>query len=106
MKGYDMFFPNKDVKDGIECKVCGVMCDVKRGVYGPTSFASAMGKSGRRHDIFTCPNREEAWHQQALEVLMEMEKNPSPSLKKIMGKDLKDIVKKKEVIGEWYKSFI
>lgn len=106
MKGYDIFFPDRDVKDGIVCKVCGVMCDVKRNVNGPTGFAEAMGKGSHWHDQFTCPNREEPWHQQALEVLMEMEKNPSPSLKKIMGKDLKDIIKKKEVIGEWHKSFI
>lgn len=105
-KGYELFMTEPDTVDEMTCKVCGSICDVKRGVNGPTSFGEAMGKGTHLHDRFDCPDRKEKWHEQALELFQEMEKNPSPSLKKIMGDDLKEIVKKKKVIGEWRKSFI
>lgn len=98
MKGYDMFFADKDVKDGMECKVCGQMCDVTRGVNGPTSFGESMAKKLHWHDEFRCPNRFEPWHQQALDLLMEIEHTHSPSLKKILDKDLKKIIEKKKVL--------
>ncbi len=81
-RGYELFMPDPGTVEEMECKVCGSVCDVKRGVIGPTSFGEAMGKGSHWHDEFRCPNRDESWHQQALEVLMAIEKSPSPSLKK------------------------
>jgi len=98
MKGYDMFFTDMDVKDGIACNVCGQMCDVTRRVNGPTSWGESIGKGSHWHDEFRCPNRDEPWHKQALDLLMEMEKTNSPSLKKIMDKDLKKIIQKQKVM--------
>lgn len=98
MKGYDMFFTDKDVKDGMECNVCGRLCDVSRNVNSPTSWGESMAKKSHWHDEFRCPNRDEPWHKQALDLLMELEKTNSPSLKKIMAEDLSTIIKKKKVV--------
>ncbi len=92
-RGYELFMPSPDAVSEMKCKVCGSICDVKRGVYGPTSWAGAMAKKGRLHDLFTCPNSKEEWHIQALNLLQEMEKSFSPSLKEIMQNDLDYIVK-------------
>ncbi len=106
LKGYDFFTTLPDSREEIKCKVCGCPCDVRRKINGPMSFAGAMAKKNTLHDEFCCPHAEVEWHEQALGIAREIEKTSSPSLKKIMGKDLKDVVKKKKVIGEWRKSFI
>lgn len=98
LKGYDFFTSGPDVIDKIECKVCGENCDVKRGVRGPTSYASAMAKNNPLHDSFSCPYSDIDWHEQALGIVREIEDCHSPSLKNIMEKDLKMIIKKKKVV--------
>jgi len=97
-KGYDFFTTKPDTIEEMVCKVCGEVCDVKRGVRGPTSYASAMAKNNPLHDSFSCPNSNEDWHKQALEILRAIEKQPSPSNRKIMENDLVRIIKKKKVM--------
>lgn len=92
-KGYELFMLDPGSVEEMECKVCGSVCDVKRGVNGPTSFGEAMGKGFHFHDRFDCPHREEGWHKQALDILQEIEKCPSPSIREIMQNYLDIIVK-------------
>ena len=92
-KGYDYFIPNSDTVSEMECKVCGTVCDVERGVVGPRSYAAAMAKAYVKHDSFTCPHSEEDWHEKALALLQDIEECNSPSIKKIMEDDLKEMVK-------------
>lgn len=93
-KGYDYFCPSPDVVVEMKCKVCSSICDVKRGVNGPTSWAGAMARKKHIHDRFTCPYSKEEWHKLALELALEIDKSHSPSLKKIMQDDLNEIIKK------------
>ena len=93
-KGYDYFCPAPNIIDEMKCKVCGSVCDVNRGVNGPTGFAESMAKKKHLHDYFFCPYSKETWHLNALELLKEIEKSHSSSLKKIMQNDLDEIIKK------------
>ena len=93
LKGYDCFFTMPGSVDTRICKVCESVCDIQREVLGYTGYAAAMSKKKTLHDQFVCPYEKEKWHKQALELVKEIEKCPSPSLVKIMKKDLKDMIK-------------
>jgi len=93
-KGYDIFFTNVDEKDKMKCKVCKSDCIAKRKIIGATCFAEAVGGGKHEHDYFKCPYSEKPWHQQALNIVRDIENLSSPSVKKIMEKDLKKIIKK------------
>ena len=98
-KGYDYFTINDlNSVDEMKCKVCGKVCDVKRRFYGATCFAEGMGGRGHVHDEFSCSDTSKPWHKQALSIVMEIKNIHSPSLKKIMAKDVSKILKKKKVI--------
>lgn len=61
------FFIRKPGKfDSMRCGACGSVCDVKRGVFGPTCFAEAMVGRASEHDRFECPHSGEAWHDRCL----------------------------------------
>lgn len=92
-KGYDSFVTEPGKQEEMHCKVCGSLCDVERGVLGPTSFMEAMGRRGKMHDMFQCPYSEQPWHKQALRLVKEIEKSPSPRLIELMRQDLEDILK-------------
>ena len=97
-KGYDFFTTKPDTIDEMVCKVCGEVCDVKRGVSGPMSWGMAMAKKNTIHDSFSCDHTDEAWHKQALEIVRAIKDCPSPSVRKIMDNDLVRIIKKKKVM--------
>ena len=98
LKGYDYFTPDAGTITGMNCKVCGVMCDVERGVEGPRSFAAAMGGIKTLHDRFSCPYSEIDWHEKALNLFQDIEKCNSPSIKKIMEADLDNMIREKNVL--------
>jgi len=91
--GYDFFTFLPDTKEEVKCKVCGQICEVKRGVESATSFGEAMVHRTHIHDTFSCPDRYESWHKQALKLVIKIKKDPSPSIIKMMEKDLKKIIK-------------
>ena len=92
LKGYDFFCMTPEKFDKVICKVCGINCDVKRNVMDYTGFAAAMAKTKTLHDQFKCPNVDEKWHKKALNLILDIESCNSPSLKKIMQTDLKNII--------------
>jgi len=95
---YDAFNRKAGAVDKMECKVCGETCDVERNRFGPTSYASAMAKQKIKHDHFSCPHINKPWHEQALGLVQEINDSHSPSLKKIMKKDLVKIIEQKKVM--------
>ena len=69
------------VCDGpVYCGVCGDETGVSRDCDGPTSFAEAMAGTGKRHDLFWCPNMDEDWHRQAISLREEATKTCSAKL--------------------------
>jgi hypothetical protein len=95
MKGLDSFFFPPGERTAVDCQVCGSRCDVTRNVKGPTGFAEAMGGGKHLHDAFCCPHRDEEWHQKALKLKEAINAMPSPSLVKIMEKDLEKMVRER-----------
>ena len=92
-KGYDLFFAAPGEVEQIACRVCRTTCAVHRDRYGPTGFAAAMGGLSCQHDLFECPNKDLSWHEQALRLVIELEKTPSPRIAALMKKDLEEILR-------------
>jgi hypothetical protein len=99
-KGYDCFIsaPNGTVE--MICKVCEEICDVERNVYDFVSWSGAMAHIKERHDLFSCPHGDEGWHKYALELMQDIEKCHSQTIKIIMQKDLNEILINKEIPSE------
>ena len=91
-KGYDLLFTAPGEVGEMACKVCGTTCTVDKNCYGPTGFAAAMGGLSCKHDLFECPNKDFRWHEQALRLVIELEKTPSPRIAALMKKDLEEIL--------------
>jgi hypothetical protein len=91
-KGYDLFFTAPGEMGEMACKVCGTTCTVHRDRYGPTSFVAAMGGLSCKHDLFECSHKELSWHEQALRLVIELEKTPSPRIAALLKKDLEKIL--------------
>jgi hypothetical protein len=91
-KGYSYFVTDPGTEDKVECRVCGTVCDVRRDVYGPTSWATALASDLKDHDAFVCPHADEDWHDQALELVHAIEDTPSKRVAELMKLDLEDIL--------------
>jgi len=85
---YNSFSREPGTIDEINCEVCGSVCEVKRGEVGPTSFGGAIAGSKTPHDRFTCPHNDEQWHWETLAMVQELDDTSSPSLKKLIQKDI------------------
>ena len=92
VKGYDSFFTEPDTHEQLACRVCGTPCEVARGVYGPTDFASAIGGAATLHDAFHCPQGNAEWHGEALGLVMERDKTASKRLRELISLDLHDLL--------------
>ncbi len=93
LKGYDFFVTPVNARETMYCKVCGTQCQVQREVKGPRNWLEAMGRVEVLHDEFTCPHALESWHEQALDLLQEMEQTASQKLRSIMQKELTDLLR-------------
>jgi hypothetical protein len=99
-KGYSiLLFPHDPASPEMieDCRVCGDRMSLQRNVMCAGGWAAAMGGHKRPHDVFTCPNKEAPWHIRAELICLEIERTSSPSLKRMMGKDVKDICKRRRV---------
>jgi hypothetical protein len=92
MKGYDDFFETLGTIDKRFCQVCGTECTVKRDQLGYISWAGEMGKIKVAHDYFYCPNFKQSWHEQALELVLAIEKMPSKRVAELMQLDLVELL--------------
>lgn len=92
MKGYDTFFEEPGKFPERECQVCGSICEVERNRLGPTGWAEAMGGHAHLHDFFYCPHAKKDWHEQALELVQEIEETSSKRLSTLLQQDLNDLL--------------
>jgi len=90
-KGYGVFFDFEHSKD---CNVCGTKLNIEKNYEGYTSWAGAMSNVKHKCSRLMCPHIKKEWHEQAVEIILESEKTSSPSLKKILDKDVKSVVRK------------
>lgn len=91
--GYDIFFAEPGTVSEKHCNVCGALCEARRDVMGPTSFASAMAKRHTLHDQFACPHGGQAWHDRALALVEAIEETPSPRVADMLRLDLEDLLR-------------
>ena len=98
-KHYNSFYREPGIVDVINCEVCGSICDVTRGVSGHTSWGGVMTKSKINHDHFICPHNDEEWHWETLAMVQEFNDTSSPSLRKLIQKDI-DEAKKENIFIE------
>jgi hypothetical protein len=61
-------------------------------MFGPTSWISAMAKTGKLHDKFICPNSEEQWHEKALTLFEEQDSTQSDTIKNILDLEISKLV--------------
>lgn len=99
-RGYALFTTEPDEIEKMTCQVCGTLCNVERSIHAPTGWAEAMGRRGHWHDKFTCPHIDEAWHEQALELLVNIEDSPSKRLAALMRLDLEEILREHGCLRE------
>lgn len=92
----DYAFPDAGKFESIDCGICGTKMNVKRNVFGPTSFGAAMAKKGRQHDAFSCPHRDEPWHIQAKKLRDEIGKTPSRRIAEIIHAEFCHVIRERE----------
>ena len=92
--GYDYFVRTPGSVNECNCRVCGSIMTVHRNVNEPTSWASAIAKRNTLHDSFSCPHSEAGWHDKAASICMKIDETPSSYVKKLMIKEVRDLVKK------------
>ena len=94
------------VEGPLFCGVCGEEMDVKRNVNGPRGSVQAMSGGKSPHDVFTCPHREEQWHEQVVALRKEAKKTPSAKLEKLLLEEAEEILQSKECTkGEGFSLF-
>ena len=49
----------------LRCTVCGMVCEAERTVQVTLDWGPGMAKQTNIYDVFTCPRRDEPWHEQA-----------------------------------------
>ena len=79
----------------LKCGICSAKMKITHGYYGPTSWAGAMAKIYHQCNQHKCPNLEAEWHKKAVRINHEINQTVSPSLKKLLFKDMKAIVRKR-----------
>jgi hypothetical protein len=83
--------------DPMPCKVCGELMEVKRSVMGRWSLGAAMSHIPKiPRDLFTCPHRDEDWHNQAIAIMRAIQETPSEKMASIMQSELAEIIKYKQ----------
>jgi len=92
MKGYDSFFEKPGQVEEKFCQVCGAQCLVKRNEVGPTSYMQAMARAQTVHDYFYCPNMKQEWHDQAMDLVEEIENTHSKRVAELVWLDLKELL--------------
>ncbi|MEQ8853242.1 MULTISPECIES: hypothetical protein [Gimesia] len=74
------------------------LCDFVRNCYGATCFAEAVGGLGHLHDRFTCPHREEDWHQYASQLIDQKRDCASRRVRELIDLDLQETLTFRSVL--------
>lgn len=96
-KGYDVFMLDPGTADQVSCRVCRATCTVVRNATGATSFAGAVTKTVKVHDLFTCPNSQTVWHVDALRLAEAVNDSPNPRIAAQMRMDLDELIRANRV---------
>ena len=91
-QGYGLFVTEPNAYKSLECNICEAECLVERNLPAKSGFIAAMGRMDKPRDEFSCPNLEEEWHKQAVNLVLEIEKTPSKRLAQLMQQDLEDLL--------------
>ena len=67
---------------------------------GPTSTAEAIAGRGHLHDLFTCEQSGNDWHEAALQLTLAIAATPSPRVRALMKQDLEDLLEKRRSPGQ------
>jgi hypothetical protein len=75
------------------CQTCGATLEqTSKNIDGPTSTVAAMSGSTRLHDVWSCPEVGQDWHDQAYALKRSIKETPSLRLQKILEEELSEIV--------------
>jgi len=73
----EIFYRKPDAVQQMRCRVCGAVCTVFRGEYGPTCWSAALAGLSVCHDRFVCPHSGETWHDQARGLYTALQREQS-----------------------------
>ena len=91
-RGYDVYILKPDVKEEMNCKVCGSKCEASKGIEGHVSIATSMEGIKVKHDQFTCPHYDEEWHYEADKLLKELKETESKKVSELVRQDLDELL--------------
>jgi hypothetical protein len=94
-RGFDFltFVPNTVPE--INCKICACKMNVDRHSKGHSNFAAALAENISNHDVFWCANYKANWHVQCRELMLEMTRTASSSIRKMLKEEMEGIIKTK-----------
>jgi hypothetical protein len=78
----------------LTCRACGRAMRVVRNVFGPTSWASAVGgrRYWRRHDAWRCPHSAEHWHVRVLKLRQEADATVGLKVRSLLEEEINEIL--------------
>lgn len=87
-----VYMAEPDTVDVALCAVCKSHMSVIRNVEGPTGWAMAMARKTKKHDLFTCPFRNDVWHVQVTALMEEAVQTPSKKIETILMEEAESIL--------------
>ena len=91
-----VYMPDVGTVEGpVYCGVCGAKMLEHRNQHGPTSWLMGISGQKRYYDFFCCPDREEAWHIQVVELRKMKRTTPSAFIAAILEQEIELILQTK-----------
>jgi hypothetical protein len=90
--GWEHFTPDTGTIDQMQCRACGELMLVERGINGPTGWAESIGGGKHLHDRFVCPNAGKDWHTQAIKIKKMISETPSARISEILTEEVNEIL--------------
>jgi hypothetical protein len=90
--GWDHFILDPGEAEAMSCRVCGEVTEVVRNIPRRPGYISFLGGMAADHDLFLCRHRDEAWHRQALDLMMMAEKTPSRTIQQELEKEVQTVL--------------
>lgn len=95
VRGWNYFLTGLNEFQELKCKVCNEAMNVERNIEGANGWASAMAGRTKDHDEFSCPNSDEKWHEQALEIKELINRTPSAFFSTMLEEEVNLILRTK-----------
>ncbi len=95
-KGYDVFLAEPGQGEAVRCRVCGTICQPVRRTTEPVGDASrriaVVAQRPAGPDRLVCPHVGKHWHDQALDLMLAIERMPNPTLAEVMRGSLASLL--------------